>query len=71
MTLTKSKVTGNSAAEFGGGIWNNSTLTLKKSTVSGNIATIDAGGISNQAPGTVTLTDSKVKNNTPNDCVGC
>ena len=47
------------------------TLTLTKSTVKKNSATVDGGGIFNEPGGTVTLKDSKVKNNTPNDCVGC
>lgn len=44
-------------------------ITLTNSTVSNNTAS-DGGGIYNNG-GTVTLKNSKVTNNIPNDCVGC
>ncbi len=48
-------------AEFGGGIFNEGTLTLTNSTVSGNSGGWFGGGISNE--GTLTLTDSTVSDN--------
>ena len=49
---------------FGGGIFNDGTLTLTNSTVSGNTATYYGGGIYNY--GTVTLTNSTVSGNSAN-----
>lgn len=72
LTITNSTISGNTA-ELGGGIFNARTLTISNSTVSGNTATFDGGGIYNFsiAGGTVSLTNTQVVNNTPDDCVGC
>src|SRR6185369_10191868 len=42
-TVTKSTITGNTADQAGGGVYNNGVLTLTNSTVSGNTADV-AGG---------------------------
>lgn len=62
-TLTDSTVSGNTAADSGGGVYNNGTLTLVNSTVSGNMATIFGSGIANLS-GATTLTHSTVSDNT-------
>lgn len=59
---------------FGGGIYNEGTLTLTRSTVSNNAAYEAGGGIYNS--GTVRLIDSAVTGNRaditgPLDCTGC
>jgi hypothetical protein len=68
LTLRKSTVTGNSGI-FGGGIYNSGTVNLSDTTVTHNTAEIDGGGIYNSG-GTVTLSDSAVTGNDPNDLVG-
>jgi hypothetical protein len=73
MTLTQSNVTANNAGQNGGGIANKSgaaTLALTHSDVSGNSATSDGGGIFNQTGNTVTLNQSTVAGNTPDNCSG-
>lgn len=45
-------------------------VTVTQSVVTKNTAGDDGGGIYNDG-GTVTLTDSAVSKNKPNDCVGC
>ncbi|MET8624839.1 hypothetical protein ABZW30_13940 [Kitasatospora sp. NPDC004669] len=75
-TLTKVKVKANSSGRDGGGINNQTvtgesavaTLTLDHSTVTENTAARDGGGINNQTGSTVTLNDSRVIRNTPNNC---
>jgi predicted outer membrane repeat protein len=61
LTLIASTVSGNSAG-FGGGIYNFATATLIRSTVSGNSAGFGGGGI--RSSGMLSLTDSKVTENT-------
>jgi len=53
VTVTTSTLSGNSATEGGGGIFNNSVLTVTGSTLSGNSAS-SGGGIAN-AYGTMYL----------------
>ena len=69
LTLTNSTLSGNSADQDGGGIYNanGGTLTLTNSTVSGNNAGVDGGGIRNDPGGTLTLTNSTVTGNTAGD----
>jgi hypothetical protein len=73
LTLTNSKVSGNSSSDNrggGGGIYSygGSTLTVTNSTVSGNSATNGAGGgIYSFNNGTITLTDSTVSGNSAAD----
>jgi len=45
-------------------------VTLTESTVTKNSAGTDGGGIYNDG-GSVTLSNSKVIKNNPNDCVNC
>jgi hypothetical protein len=72
MTLIHSRVTRNNAGHDGGGIANElggATIKLEDhSDVEDNGALDDGGGIFNQAGNTVTLDQSKVKDNTPNNC---
>jgi hypothetical protein len=70
LTITDSTISGNTATYEGGGIYNLGKLTLKDSTVSDNKAGVDGGGIFNNG-GTVTLKDSILSGNTPNDCKEC
>lgn len=68
-TLEQSRVINNTAERNGGGIFNISgsgSLTLRKSTVAGNEAS-DGGGIFNLR-GPITLDQSRVVGNKPNNC---
>jgi parallel beta helix pectate lyase-like protein len=82
LSISHSKVIDNTTTGFGGGIWNrdeypnhlnfSGVLTMTDSKVTGNTAGTDGGGIYNSGPpGLLTLMNVKIKNNTPNDCVGC
>ena len=53
---------GNNSTGYGGGIYNNATLTLTNVTISGNSATEYGGGIQNDA--TLTLTNVTISGNT-------
>ncbi|MFG2846133.1 hypothetical protein ACGF12_23625 [Kitasatospora sp. NPDC048296] len=66
LTLHGIEVSGG-ASNLGGGIFNSGKLTLDKSAVTHNSAT-SGGGINNQTGSTVTLNDSRVIRNTPNNC---
>ncbi|MFF3222912.1 hypothetical protein ACFYV7_08945 [Nocardia suismassiliense] len=78
MAQRESDHDGNSyTASYGGGIYNSAaTLVLNGSTVSGNKivveddTTADGGGIYNTTGSILTLTDSKVTGNEPDDCSG-
>src|SRR5262249_30189037 len=62
LTLTDCTVSGNSASNSGGGLYNlNGTLTLTNCTISGNSAGTDSGGLWNN--GTATLTNCTVSGN--------
>lgn len=64
LTLTRSVVTGNTAAQQGGGIWTggiNSALHLRESTITGNNATGKGGGIA--ANGPLTAENSTISGN--------
>jgi hypothetical protein len=66
VTLTQSTVSGNTARNSGGGLFNYDTLTLTQSTVSGNRATTYGGGLynsSNRRNGSLTITSSIVASN--------
>lgn len=69
-TLKNTTVTRNTSDFEGGGIYNQGELELKNSDVTENTATSNGGGILN-AGGSLELLRSQVRNNTPNDCVGC
>lgn len=62
LTLTDSTVSGNIAAERGGGLFNGAQATITNSTIAANSAGSDGGGISNF--GTLTLGSSIVAGNT-------
>jgi hypothetical protein len=66
VTLKHSTVSGN-GAQVGGGVSNAGTLTLTGSTISGNGADT-GGGIYEYSSSPVTLKDSKVSGNTPENC---
>ncbi|WP_055495762.1 hypothetical protein [Streptomyces sp. TP-A0356] len=73
-TLTKTEVTKNSAGRDGGGINNEAKgspahLTLNHSRVTDNVAARNGGGINNQTGASVTLNDSQVVRNRPNNCL--
>jgi hypothetical protein len=82
LTITDSKVVNNTAPGSGGGIWNwyddtgmynmRGVITMSDSRVVGNSAGIDGGGVYHLGPpSALQWTDVKIRNNTPNDCVGC
>ncbi len=62
LTLNSSTISGNTAARYGGGIWNVGILTLNSSSVSGNTAASDGGGIYHGG-GILTLNSSTVSGN--------
>jgi hypothetical protein len=63
LTLTNCTVSGNSAADWGGGIFSFGTVILTNCTVSNNSARQGGGGIDHRN-GTMTLTNCTVSNNT-------
>jgi hypothetical protein len=67
LTLSNSTLSGNSANNYGGGIFNDGDLTLSNSTLSGNSAN-DGGGIFNY--GTATVSNSTLSGNSANDSGG-
>ncbi|MET8629110.1 hypothetical protein ABZW30_36160 [Kitasatospora sp. NPDC004669] len=72
-TLTKVRLKDNVAGRDGGAIHNQtlagpSTLTLHHTTVVDNTAAVNGGGILNDYGSQVTLDDSRVVHNTPNNC---
>ncbi|MFJ6756975.1 hypothetical protein ACIQNK_18370 [Streptomyces sp. NPDC091273] len=76
-TLKKTKVESNSAGHDGGGINNAeeaggdvTQLTLEHTTVAENRAANAGGGINNQPDAVVTLKESKIIKNLPENCAG-
>jgi hypothetical protein len=71
LAIYSSNIKQNSATFDGGGIHNDAlgTVTISGSKVMLNSAE-SGGGIFNDG-GMVTLTDTKVRNNQPDNCVGC
>ncbi|WP_445269378.1 hypothetical protein [Streptomyces sp. DSM 41634] len=76
-TLKKTKVESNSAGHDGGGINNAeeaggdvTQLTLEHTTVAENRAANAGGGINNQPDAVVTLKESKIVKNLPENCAG-
>ena len=67
MTLTNSTLSSN-LGHFGGGIFNNDTLTVTNSTLSGNSASVGGGGIDNVS--TLTLSYSTLSSNSATDYGG-
>jgi predicted outer membrane repeat protein len=73
-TITNSTLSGNSGALQGGAIYNQGTMTLSGCTVSGNFAVMSAynyppegGGIYNGYDGILTILNSVVTGNSPDD----
>jgi hypothetical protein len=83
LTITDSRIMNNTAAGSGGGIWTwyddtgmfnmRGAITMRDSKVTGNNAGVDGGGVFllGGPPSVLQFTDVKIRNNTPNDCVGC
>jgi len=67
LTIYNSELFGNTAGQ-GGGVYNEGALTVTRSVITGNTAG-DGGGIYSCCGGTLTLEDSSVEGNTPNDIV--
>jgi hypothetical protein len=67
--LDESTITGNRADLDGGGIWNRGRLSLTDATVTSNEAGRRGGGIFHDW-GIITLEESSVTGNIPDDCVG-
>ena len=67
--VIQSTLSANTAANLGGAIYNEGTTSLRQTLVAFNqaIGTTTAGGITNAA-GTVTLQQSVVRKNSPNNC---
>ncbi len=64
LTISDSKITGNSAASNGGGVYSRSDLTVTGSTISGNTAGFEGGGIRIGMPANeVTVSDSTISQN--------
>ncbi len=61
LTLSRSWVTGNTDS-YGGGVFNEGTITIVDSTISGNTASVKGGGLLNE--GTATVTNSTIESNT-------
>jgi BspA type Leucine rich repeat region (6 copies)/Concanavalin A-like lectin/glucanases superfamily len=57
---------GNASGNYGGGIYNNGTLTLNECTLAGNSAMYDGGGVYNFYDGTVTLNQCTLAGNSAN-----
>jgi predicted outer membrane repeat protein len=78
VTVTGSQILRNQATQYGGGISNapnNSTfppppgsITITTTTIRGNRAGADGGGIENTPPAAITLTQSPVDDNHPDNC---
>ncbi len=62
VSLSRTTISGNSAAYSGGGIGNTGTLTLSHTTISGNSAFYSGDGINNT--GTLTVSNTTISRNT-------
>lgn len=74
VTLTGVTIANNDAALSGGGIENFGNVSLVDSSVTRNLTVgglNSGGGIHNSEGGTVSLTNTQVTENTPDNCVGC
>lgn len=72
LTVTDSTLTRNVATDpidgYGGGLDNSETATLTNTLITGNKAHVDGGGIYNLPGGSVALTGTQVRSNTPDNC---
>jgi hypothetical protein len=66
LELRDSKIVGNIAGQFGGGIYSVSSLEAVGCTVSGNLA-VSGGGVFQQSAAELSLNESKVMGNISND----
>ena len=64
MTLTRTIVAENNAAQNGGGIVNNGVATLNEATIEDNHAVNGAGGVRNNSTGQLIITDGAILRNT-------
>jgi parallel beta-helix repeat protein len=64
LQVQNSILSGNTASDSGGGIYNLGSATVQQNTLSGNTAGSDGGGIFNGASGTLAVKDSTVLGNT-------
>ena len=69
ITLTGTRIHGNTAAADGGGLYNSGTAALEDCLVSGNSAA-SGGGINAAPGGTVTLTRTLVVGNRKDNIIG-
>jgi hypothetical protein len=67
-SVIQSTLDHNTTTGSGGGIRNLGNTLIDHTLIELNAATISGGGIFNQAPGTVTIFTSTIRNNTPNNC---
>ena len=67
LTVYKSTIAENTAGASGGGIFNGGRLTVKSSAITNNIAREDGGGIYTCCGGTLTLRNTSVTGNTPDN----
>lgn len=65
LTLNSATVTGNTASNYGGGIfaYGYGTTTIQNTTISGNSAAVDGGGVLAYGAGTMTIQDSTISGN--------
>jgi hypothetical protein len=63
LTVQGSTLTGNTAGDLGGGLYNLGTTTVQQSTLSGNTAGVAGGGTFNGASGTLAVKDSTALHN--------
>ncbi|MBW2380309.1 MAG: hypothetical protein JRG70_12295, partial [Deltaproteobacteria bacterium] len=63
MTLTRTIVAENNAAQNGGGIVNNGIATLNEATIADNAAVGEAGGVKNNGTGQFTMINGTVSDN--------
>ena len=55
-------------ARYGGGFYNDDEATIDRSQIFRNTATVDGGGIFNEGGSTITLTNTDVTENHPDNC---
>jgi hypothetical protein len=63
LVVRGSTLSGNTASDSGGAVYNSGTATIQQSTLSGNGAGADGGAFFNDASGTLVLKESTVLNN--------
>ncbi len=72
LTLKSATVTGNTATNYGGGIfaYGYGTTTIQNTTISGNSSAVDGGGILAYGVGAMTIQDSTIAGNSANETGG-